>query len=589
MVIGLIFGLNKIDFAMLVVYLGGITGLGLWMGHKIQSQADYFVGGRRFGKLLAIFTAFGAGTHSDQAVTVVAKTYASGMSGIWYQWLYLFATPFYWWINPIFRRCRALTTGDFFEARYSRGLATLYVILGFAYMAVTIGIMLKGSGAIIAATTGGAVTPNLAIGVVTVMLVVYGVLGGFSAAVVTDFVQGCLTIVFSFLLLPFAIYKLGGFGGLHEGVVKTMAALQAANPDKIISSAGDMWSLANPGDIGVFYIVMLVINGIIGYAPQPHVMPINNSARSEREAQVGGVYGGFMKRICTVAWTMLGMCAIAMYPGMKAGEFDQVFGRMARELLPQVMPGLVGIFLAALFAAVMAACDAFMITCAGLFTQNIYKPFFAKNKKNSHYINVGRLTAALTVGVGIWLAMSFESVVSGLEWFWKITPMMGIAFYLGIFWRRATTTAAWVSTLGAYLALLITSWPRFVDWARVNMPFLLLNANAQEIYLPTQMLIYLVLGAVLMVIVSLFTRPEANDKLDRFYAVLRTPAMAGENVEAPFTLPVGLAPAPQNKLFDHPNWEIQVPTRRGIVGFLIAWIPVVLLIGMVVMLVRIGA
>jgi len=50
-----------------------------------------------------------------------------------------------------------------------------------------------------------------------------------------------------------------------------------------------------------------------------------------------------------------------------------------------------------LFAAVMAACDAFMITCAGLFTQNIYRPFFASGKNQGHYINVGRLTAALTV------------------------------------------------------------------------------------------------------------------------------------------------------------------------------------------------
>lgn len=572
------FGLSPVDVAMLVLYLAGITGLGLWMGHRVQSQADYFVGGRKFGKLLAIFTAFGSGTHSDQAVSVIAKTYSSGMSGIWYQWLYLFATPFYWWINPIFRRCRALTTGDYFEARYSRGLATLYVIVGFASMAVTIGIMLKGSGAIIAATTGNAVSQNMAIAAVTVILLVYGVLGGFSAAVVTDFLQGCLTIIFSFLLLPFAIYKLGGFDGLHAGVAKTVG-----------ESAGQMWSLVAPGEIGLFYIIMLVINGLIGFAPQPHVMPINNSAKTEREAQVGGVYGGFMKRLCTIAWTMLGMCAIAMYPGMK--EFDQVFGRMARDLLPQVMPGLIGIFLAALMAAVMAACDAFMITCAGLFTQNIYKPFFAgQGRSHGHFINVGRLTAAFTVGVGVYLAMSFESVVKGLEIFWLITPMMGIPFWAGLFWRRATTAAAWASTLLAYGALLLM-WDKglVVHWAQVHAPWLLSPSNCNAIYLPTQMVIYLGIGTVVMIVVSLFTRAESSDKLDRFFEVMRTPVQPDEVVEAPFTLPATTIPAPQNKLINLPNWEIQKPGRRAIVGFLVAWIPVILLIGLVVVLVRIGA
>ncbi len=573
------FGLSPIDLAMLVLYLAGITGLGLWMGHRIQSQADYFVGGRRFGKLLAIFTAFGSGTHSDQAVSVVAKTYQSGMSGIWYQWLYLFATPFYWWINPIFRRCRALTTGDYFEARYSRGLATLYVVVGFASMAVTIGLMLKGSGAIIAATTGGAVTETAAILLVTGVLLVYGVFGGFSAAVVTDFVQGCLTIVFSFLLLPFAIYKLGGFDGLHAGVARSMG-----------QSGEHMWSLVAPGEIGWFYIIMLIINGLVGFAPQPHVMPINNSVRTEREAQVGGVYGGFMKRICTVAWTMLGMCAIAMYPGMtEQREFDQVFGRMARDLLPQVLPGLTGIFLAALLSAVMAACDAFMITCAGLFTQNIYKPFMASHRGAAHYINVGRLTAVVTVAMGVYLAMTFESVVKGLEIFWLITPMMGIPFWLGLFWRRSTTAAAWASTLIAYGVLLL-SWKDgpMVHWAQTHATWLLGN-NPREIYLPTQMLMYLSVGAIVMVVVSLFTRREPQAKLDKFYEVMRTPVQPNEVIAAPLTLPVGMAPAPQNKLINLPNWEIQKPGRRAMIGFLVAWIPVAALIGAVVVLVRIGA
>jgi Na+/proline symporter len=574
----MVFGLKPVDLAMLVLYLGGITGLGLWMGHKIRSQADYFVGGRRFGKLLAIFTSFGAGTHSDQAVSVVAKTYGSGMSGIWMQWCYLFATPFYWWINPIFRRCRALTTGDYFEARYGRGLATLYVMLGLTTMAVTIAIMLKGSGAIIAATTDGAVSVNLAIGVVTVMLLIYGVAGGFSAAVVTDFVQGCLTIVFSFLLLPFAIYKLGGFNGLHTGIAHSVG-----------TSAQHFWSLHSPGEIGIFYIVVLIINNLVGYAPQPHVMPINNAVKSEREAQVGGVYGGYMKRVCTIAWTLLGMCAIAMYPGMKSKALiDQTFGRMAHDLLPQVMPGLLGIFMAALLAAVMAACDAFMITSAGLFTQNIYRPFIARDRSHAHYINVGRAAAALTMGVGVCIALALPNVIKGLEIFWEITAPMGVAFWIGLFWRRGTRAAAWVSSLGAFATLLILWSPDFAAWAAVHAPFMM-HPTEPQIYLPVRMLCCLGVAFVPMIVVSLFTRPEDPEKLDRFYEVLRTPVQPGEVIEASFTLPATVVPAPQNKLIDHPDWEIQWPTRRGIMGFLIAWIPVGLLIALVCALVRIGA
>ena len=85
--------------------------------NDVLQTAQRAIGGRRFGKLFSTFFAFGAGTHSDQAVSVAAKTYTTGMSGIWYQWLWLFVTPFYWLIAPIYRRCRCITTGDFFEAQ----------------------------------------------------------------------------------------------------------------------------------------------------------------------------------------------------------------------------------------------------------------------------------------------------------------------------------------------------------------------------------------------------------------------------------------------------------------------------------------
>ena len=181
-----IIGLEIADVCTLFVYLVGITIIGVWMGKTIHNTTDFFVGGRRFGKLLSTFFAFGAGTHSDQAVSVAAKTYKTGMSGIWYQWLWLFVTPFYWLIAPIQRRCRAITTGDYFEARFARSVAMLFVVIGILNLMVNIGTMLKGSGAVIDATTGGEVNEDWAIALMTILFVTYGVVGGFAAAVVTE-------------------------------------------------------------------------------------------------------------------------------------------------------------------------------------------------------------------------------------------------------------------------------------------------------------------------------------------------------------------------------------------------------------------
>ena len=97
-------GLATLDWIVLFGYFIGITGIGVWAYKKVKNTGDYFMGGRSFGKVLTIFHAFGVGTHTDQPVTVAGACSEIGLAGIWYQWLYLFATPFYWLLAPIYRR-----------------------------------------------------------------------------------------------------------------------------------------------------------------------------------------------------------------------------------------------------------------------------------------------------------------------------------------------------------------------------------------------------------------------------------------------------------------------------------------------------
>ena len=93
-------GIRLIDWMVIIAYLVGITFIGIWAAKKVKSAATFFIGDRKFGKWMMAFFMFGSGTHSDQAVSVAAKTYRVGASGIWYQWLWLFCTPFFWLIAP---------------------------------------------------------------------------------------------------------------------------------------------------------------------------------------------------------------------------------------------------------------------------------------------------------------------------------------------------------------------------------------------------------------------------------------------------------------------------------------------------------
>ncbi|MHC4518852.1 MAG: sodium:solute symporter family protein [Planctomycetota bacterium] len=564
-------GIEAIDWAIIILYLVGITFVGLWAMKKVRSTASFFIGDRKFGKVMMAFFMFGAGTHSDQAVGVSAKTYQSGASGIWYQWLWLFPTPFFWLIAPLFRRMRAITTSDYFEARYSRSVSGLYAVMGTLQLLVAIGVMLKGSGAVVAAVSGGAITANMAIVAMTVMFVVYGVAGGLSAAIATNFIQGLLTVVLSFIILPFALSEVGGMSGLRESI---------ANPDTMLS-------LAPPGEITIFYIGIIAFNALVGWVTMPETMANCAAGKTEMEGRMGVTVGIFGKRICTVAWMLTGLCAVVMYAGAELEDIDLVYGQMARDLLPKVAPGMIGLFIASMLASVMSTCDSLMVIASALFTQNLYKKFLARGQADVHYTFVGRFVSVVVVACGILFAFKLESVVSGLEIFWMVSAMMGIAFWIGLFWRRATVAGAWAATLVSFGTLVFTSKIAFGDlvlWdfdARLagHLPAWLVFDG--ELYLPWQMILYLSVGFVTLVVVSLLTRRVDAERLERFYNCLRTPIGRHEPETEPFTLPPGVEPGPRRVLIDHPDFEIPEPTLIGLAGFLAAWVGVGLLIATV--------
>jgi len=561
-------GLCWEDWLVLVLYLVGITLIGVWAARRVHGASSFFIGDRRFGKIAMMFFTMGAGTHSDQAVSVVSKTYRVGASGIWYQWLWLFVTPFFWIIAPVFRRMRAITTGDYFHARYGQSVAALFAVVGMLQLMINIGVMLKGSSAMITAVSGGAVPPGYAIMAMTVLFVVYGLAGGLNAAILTDVVQGILTVVLSFMILPFALDAVGGMAGLRASI-RDPAMLR----------------IVAPTEITAFYIAVISLNALIGWVTQPQSFGMAAAGRTEMEGRVGVMGGILFKRICTIAWVLTGLCAIVLYAGSDV-EADYIYGRMAHDLLPQIAPGLVGLFIASMLACVMSSCDAFMVASSALFTENLYRPVLAPNRSDRHYMLVGRLVAVLVVACGICFAFLLNDVVQGLEIFWKISPMMAIPFWIGLFWRRATPAAAWLSTLSAFAMLLFTGriflgsyllWDFDATLAGYLPEFMLFDGG---LYLPWQMIGYLSVGLLVAVVTSLVTRPVPKDALDRFHECLRTPVSADEPETAPFTLPEGVEPAPRHSLIQHPDFEVPYPTWTSILGFLAGWAAVAALIGL---------
>ena len=578
--------LHWLDGLVIVLYLLGVTALGVWSGRRVSRSQDFFMP-RCFGKRMMIMHAFGTGTASDQAVTVAAATARNGLSGIWFQWMWLFSTPFYWLIAPVMRRFRATTTADIYSLRYGRSVAMLFAFIGIIGMSVKIGVMLIGAGALIDAGTGGAIDASWAIPIITVLFVVYGIAGGLGGAIVTDFVQGIMTIIFSFMLLPVVLTAVGGLSGMQE----TIAGNEALGES--------MLSLVAPAKINAFYVAMLSVNVLFLIVALPSAMGNCAAGRTEFDGRVGFMCGTFVKRICTIAWCLTALAALAwnVQNGVDPANVkpDDLYGDMAHRFLPGLMPGLLGVFIASLLAAVMSSCDSFMIASAGLFTENLYRPA-RPDRSEKHYLWVGRIASFVVVSGGIAFAFIVMrtaagegAVIAGLKIWMKTVAIMGIAFWLGLLWRRTSAAGAWASVLAGFATWFLVSRGWFAAWLH-GQSFaqdMKLTSQKGEIFAVNdawQILSYLSIGVLAGIIVSLLTRPMPKERLDQFYSLTRTPIKDGEVIEKKCELPPGVEPAERKMLVQAGGLEIPLPSKTAFIGFAAGWLMVGLLIGGFVLL-----
>ncbi|MHC4808430.1 MAG: sodium:solute symporter family protein, partial [Planctomycetota bacterium] len=61
----------------------------------------------------------------------------------------------------------------------------------------------------------------------------------------------------------------------------------------------------------------------------------------------------------------------------------------------------------------------------------------------------------------------------------------------------------------------------------------------------------------------------AKEKLENFYALIRTPVTLGEQVDKPCTLPAGAVVPEKRNIFPNTNLEIQIPSLTSVVGFFV--------------------
>ncbi len=494
-------GLSILDIVIIIFYFVLIIVIAIRVARKINSREDYFMGGRRFGKLIQTFAAFGQATSVENVTTTSTMVNSNGASGIWAMLAGgLINLPVFWMTSIWYRRLRLLTLGDFFEERYkSKRMAAFYAVCQSIFFVLIAAIGFVAMSKTVSAIASKPVTElnpierveyykavekekleavdfellnnnqksrlvelqalnpkkeysylseNWLIFIVALVSFLYASKGGLTAAFMVDLVQGIFIIILSIMLIPFALAKINlQFGS--EGFLGAFQSMHKVLP----ASFMEIWGSPNLIEFSWFWIVGFSVMIITTTAVQANQMTACGSAKDDYTARYGFVSGMLLKRYTSVMWGLVALLTVVLY-GNSISDPDYVWGLATRDLLGPLNMGLVGLMIACLIAALMSSASAFMLTAAALITNNLYRPF-RPNCSENHYIWVGRIFSALYILFSAYIATQSKGLFELFKMTMMFNCILAAAFWLGMLWRRSNSAGAWTSMVVMFVATVV--------------------------------------------------------------------------------------------------------------------------------------
>lgn len=501
--------LTTLDYAVLLAYLAGTIGIGLWIGRRVHTGRDFFLAGRTLPWWAIGFSLVATDIGGTDIIGVGGAAYAHGLAVGNFEWIgcvpAMIVAAFVF--IPIFWRAGVYTIPEFLERRFDARLRVALAFCWLAFMACNLGIMLFASAKMMGVLFGW---PALVSILVTALLVgVYCTAGGLAAVVYTDVLQCIVMIGGCLLVLALGLVDLGGVSGLVEKV----RAIESARGGAALEHTQLILPVDTPSPFpwtGIFFGLGLILGPAYWIGNQA-IVQRSLGAKSEFEAKAAYVWGALLKNLIPIVIAVPGLIALAKFPELQSS--DEAIPTLVSRLLPG---GIRGLFLAAFLAALMSSVDSYLNSAATLVTNDLYKRFLRPGATDEHLLGIGRW---MTVALMVW-AIAFALYLSRLEGtgIYAIFQTL-MAFFqgpalavllAGLLWRRATGTGAFTG----FLCGVATSVTLFA----MNQQPVYTGMGWQPLFKVSEPFLYFsvwafVVAAVVLVAVSSATRPDPAEKL----------------------------------------------------------------------------
>lgn len=426
--------LVAVDFAVIALYFVVIFAIGFYFSRRERTTKDYFLASRDVMWWAIGASLFSANIGSEHFIGLAGTGAASGMAVGHFEWLASIIVLILGWVFvPFYLRSGVYTMPEFLERRYNNACRTYLALISLiAYIFTKIAVALFSGALLLEAVLGWSMWESaLALLIATG---IYTVAGGLAAVIYTEVIQTAILIAGALLLLFIGLNHVGGFDGLRMQVPK------------------EFFHMMKPSDhpefpwTGIFFGAPIL--GIWYWCTDQVIVQRVLSAKDETQAKGGTVMAGFLKILPVFMLVVPGMIAHALYPEEMSRDSNAAFPTLVVRLMP---PGLVGVMVAAMLAALMSSLSAVFNSSSTIFTMDFYHKI-RPNASERELVNVGRIATIIMVALGL-LWIPFMKYINAQLYVYLqsvqayVSPPIAAVFLVGVFWKRANGAGALASLL----------------------------------------------------------------------------------------------------------------------------------------------
>jgi len=491
---------TKLDYIVIIAYFVVSLVYGSFFAKYTKSTRDFFFSAQRFSWWLIGISCVATTVGSYSFVKYSEAGFNYGLSSTQTYLNDWFLMPLFLlgWV-PLIYFSRVTSIPEFFERRFSRATRLAGVIVMLIYLCSNIGFNFYTLGVAFHALLGWDIFwGTLAAALITG---VYTTFGGQTAVVMNDLLQAVLLLLAGFLLFFLGVHYLGGWAEFwnHLSVAERLP-FSGFNKPAEFPMVGVFWQDGMANSMAYYFVNQGLIMRFL-------------AAKSVREGRKAAIFTVLLLMplaavaVSNAGWVGKAMLAKGLLPA-NVNPSD-VFVKVS-ELV--AMPGLFGLIMAALTAAMMSTADALINGVSAIAVNDVWRPFLFKNRSDKHYLLAARIFALAATFVGIVLVpifMTFHSVYRAHASFTAaITPPMVVTIVLGMVWKRFTPKAAFATLIfGTASMFLSIAYPEMVA------PFARLHGVGEAGFVFLRAMYGMITCTAIGVLVSLFTKPRDEQSI----------------------------------------------------------------------------